>query len=62
MKICIYQQSQFNLKFSIEVDHKVHQNVTQKEYDIERTKLLNEKGIYEIHFTNEIILNQITDA
>ena len=50
------------IKLCIELDGKIHQAETQKEYDIERTKLLNDKGIFEIRFANEIILNHITDA
>ena len=50
------------IKLSIELDGETHDEQTQKEYDIVRTKLLNEKGIFEIRFANEIILNHITDA
>nr|MBK9652205.1 endonuclease domain-containing protein [Bacteroidota bacterium] len=50
------------IKLSIELDGEIHQDEKQKEYDCERTKFLIEKGIFEIRFTNDIILDRITDA
>jgi very-short-patch-repair endonuclease len=39
-----------SLKLSIEIDGGVHKG--QKEYDVDRTAVIKESGIYEIRFTN----------
>lgn len=49
------------IKLSIELDGKIHQNELQATYDKERTKCLQDKGINELRFKNETI-NRITDA
>lgn len=50
------------IKLSIEVDGEIHQNEMQATYDKERTKYLQDKGINELRFKNETIINRITDA
>lgn len=44
------------LKLGIEIDGGYHNQKEQKEYDAERTKIINEYGIRIIRFTNEQVL------
>ncbi|MDO5607915.1 MAG: leucine--tRNA ligase [Capnocytophaga sp.] len=45
-------------KLVIEIDGEYHSDSTQKEYDEERSLLLNEKGFEVIRFSNEEVLNE----
>ena len=44
---------------AIELDGQYHLNPKQKEYDIERTKILDQLNIQVIRFKNEDVLNNI---
>jgi len=46
----------------IEVDGDVHNDITQKDRDIERAKILKEFGIKEIRFKNNEVLNDISSV
>jgi very-short-patch-repair endonuclease len=47
------------MALAIEVDGKYHDENAQQEYDSNRTKLLEEAGIFELRFRNEEILNDL---
>ncbi|TAE40163.1 MAG: DUF559 domain-containing protein, partial [Sphingobacteriales bacterium] len=47
-------------KLVVEVDGKIHD--TQKEYDAERTKVLNQNGFRVIRFTNQQVINNIENV
>lgn len=48
------------LKLVIEIDGKIHEN--QQEYDFGRTYILNEMGYKVIRFTNEQIINNVSNC
>lgn len=50
------------LKLVIEIDGESHLAEGAKEYDEERTKVLNSYGIEVIRFTNDEILNHFSDV
>jgi very-short-patch-repair endonuclease len=50
------------IKLVIEVDGDMHELLENKEYDIERTELLNEFGVKVIRFTNNEIINSLVDV
>ena len=47
------------IKLCVEADGGIHNEKDIIEYDIERTKVLNENGISVLRFTNEAIINSI---
>lgn len=47
------------IKLCIEADGSIHNEKDIKEYDIERTKVLNENGITVLRFTNKEIIDTI---
>ena len=47
------------IKLCIEADGGIHNEKNIKEYDIERTKVLNENGITVLRFTNKEIIERI---
>jgi len=47
------------LKLCIELDGEIHHN--QKEYDSDRTDIINSYGIKEVRFTNNFILRQFEE-
>ena len=46
------------LKLCIEADGEIHGQEAIREYDADRTRLLNENGISVLRFTNEEIIHQ----
>jgi len=48
------------LKLCVEADGSIHQEKDIAEYDIERTRVLNESGITVLRFSNEAIIDTIT--
>nr|MBK9651550.1 endonuclease domain-containing protein [Bacteroidota bacterium] len=50
------------LKLGIEIDGDIHSETMQAEYDIERTKKLDELKIEVIRFANEEVLNEISNV
>lgn len=50
------------LNLIIEIDDSYHDEVEQKKYDEARTAFLNDLQLKEIRFTNEQVLNNITDV
>ena len=48
------------IKLCIEADGGIHNEKDIKEYDIERTKILNENGITVLRFTNQEIIETTT--
>lgn len=50
------------LKLAIEVDGAYHLDETQKEYDLNRTKMLGEAGIMEMRFTNDEIMSSLDEV
>lgn len=50
------------LKLAIEIDGGYHQKATQKEYDKERTELLENEGIVVIRFENQDITQDIEEV
>ncbi|HOF17078.1 MAG TPA: endonuclease domain-containing protein [Bacteroidales bacterium] len=49
----------YKAKLVIELDGRVHEEITVKERDIEREKIIKEFGIKVIRFSNEEIFNEI---
>ncbi|MEM6517627.1 MAG: endonuclease domain-containing protein, partial [Bacteroidota bacterium] len=50
------------LRLSIEIDGGYHLKKEQQEKDAERTAYLNEVGITEIRFTNDLVLNNFQEV
>jgi very-short-patch-repair endonuclease len=50
------------IKLVIEVDGSVHELSENKEYDIERSEILNDFGITVIRFSNEQVINKIENT
>lgn len=46
-------------KLAIEVDGEYHEETNQKEYDTERTKLIEASGVKIIRFTNQEVLTNL---
>ncbi|MFK7775673.1 MAG: endonuclease domain-containing protein [Saprospiraceae bacterium] len=46
-------------KFSTELDGKYHDDKIQKEYDEQRTEIINREGLTEIRFTNDDVYNSL---
>ena len=49
----------YELLLSIEIDGNVHADPSQKEHDVERTRLLNQFGVTEIRFSNNEVENRM---
>lgn len=47
------------IKLCVEADGSIHQEKDIAEYDLERTKVLNENGISVLRFTNESIISSM---
>jgi very-short-patch-repair endonuclease len=47
----------YEAMLAIEVDGSVHENSTQAERDVERTRILNDRGIQVLRFLNEEVLS-----
>ncbi len=50
------------MALAIEIDGKYHEEEIQQEYDNNRTKLLEEAGIFELRFRNEEVLNDLNSV
>lgn len=46
-------------KLSIELDGKYHEDKIQREYDEQRTVIINREGLTEVRFTNEEVYNSL---
>lgn len=49
-------------KLAIEVDGEIHNNEEQKEWDDSRTVELTELGIHILRFTNEEVVNSVSEV
>ncbi|MEI6455931.1 MAG: endonuclease domain-containing protein [bacterium] len=52
----------YEAMIAVEVDGEVHNDLTQIEYDIERTRILNQLGIMVIRFSNRDVESNINDV
>lgn len=50
------------LGLCVEIDGGIHDNLEQKKYDIERTRVLNERDLKVLRFKNNDIMNNIDDV